>query len=173
MALFVDGAFMPDPWRRLDASEELPTDGHILMSLDDWHRRAPLRSHTHAALSNVAFGLMFEPDDPVEEIAPDLPHLALVAIAFPKFTDGRGYSMAQLIRSRYGFRGQLRAVGDVLFDQLQLMARCGFDAFDITDAATIRLLESGRRPDVHQFYQPGTGREAPVGTRPWARRPLA
>ncbi len=172
MALFKDGSFVPDPWHRLDAAEELPTSGQILMSLDDWHRRAPLRSHSDAALSNVAFGLILEPDDPLEEIVPDLPHLALIAVAFPKFTDGRAYSMARLIRGRFGFTGELRAVGDVLFDQLQLMARCGFNAFEISDAATLRLLASGRRPDVHQFYQPGAGPEAPAGTRPWARRPL-
>lgn len=176
MALFMHGGFAPDTWYHLDASEELPTDGQILMSLDDWHRRAPLRSHAHATLSpatlsNVAFGVMLDPDDAVEEILPDLQHFALVAIAFPKFTDGRGYSQAGLIRGRHGFKGQLRAVGDVLFDQLQLMARCGFDAFEINDAATIRLLESGRRPDLHHFYQPGIGRERPVGTRPWTRQP--
>jgi uncharacterized protein (DUF934 family) len=171
MALFINGRFAPDTWHRLDASEELPTDGQILMSLDDWHRRVPLHSHAHGAASNVAFGVMLDPDDAVEEIVPDLHHFGLVAIDFPKFTDGRGYSQARLIRSRHGFKGQLRAVGDVLFDQLQLMARCGFDAFEINDAATIRLLESGRRPDLHHFYQPGVGRESQVGTRPWARQP--
>lgn len=172
MALFMAGSFVPDPWRRLDAGEDLPTSGQIIMSLDDWHRRAPLRAHSHAALSNVAFGLALEPDDSLEEIKQDLPHLALIAIAFPKFTDGRGYSLAQLLRGRLGFKGQLRATGDVLFDQLQFMARCGFDAFEITDLPTLRLLESGRRPDLHHFYQPAAGPEAPAGTRPWARRPL-
>ncbi len=170
MALFMDGGFAPDPWRRLDETEELPSDGRVLMPLDDWRRRALFRSHAHVALSNVAFGLLLDPDDPIEEIAPDLQYLALVAIAFPKFTDGRGYSMARLIRTRFGFTGQLRAAGDVLFDQLQWMTRCGFDAFEINDAATIRLLESGRRPDFQHFYQPGAAREVPVGTRPWARR---
>lgn len=172
MALFIDNRFVPDPWRRLDASEELPATGQILMSPADWHRRAPLRAHTPPVLSNVAFGLMLEPDDPIEDIAPDLQHIALVTILFPKFTDGRGYSMARLIRGRFGFSGELRAVGDVLFDQLQLMARCGFNAFEIEDATTIRLLASDRRPDFHHFYQPGEGREVPVGTRPWARRPV-
>lgn len=170
MALFVDGAFVPDPWRRLEPSEELPSGGHVLMSLEDWHQRAPLRSHTRAALSNVALGLRLDPDDVVEEVAADLPHLALVAIAFPKFTDGRGYSMARLLRERFGFKGQVRATGEVLFDQLQLMARCGFDAFEITDTATIRLLDSGRGPDFQLFYQPSTACEAPAGARPWLRR---
>ncbi|MGO9134634.1 MAG: DUF934 domain-containing protein [Methylovirgula sp.] len=170
MPLFLDGNFVPDPWRRLEATEELPTSGHILMSLDEWHRRTPLRGHGHQA-SNVAYGLTLEPDDSIEDIGPDLQHLALIAISFPKFTDGRAYSQARLIRGRLGFTGRLRATGDVLFDQLQLMTRCGFDSFDIADPATIKLLESGRRPDMHEFYQPGLGREVPAGTRPWQRRP--
>ncbi|HEY5225664.1 MAG TPA: DUF934 domain-containing protein [Methylovirgula sp.] len=169
MALFIGDAFAQDPWHRLYATDELPTSGNILMSIDDWQRRAPLRPHLPGR-SNVSFGLMLEPDDSVEDIAPDLPHLGLIALSVPKFTDGRAYSMARLIRGRFGFKGQLRAVGDVLFDQLQLLARCGFDAFDITDATTIRLLESGRRPDLQRFYQPGIGPEVPAGTRPWARR---
>ena len=65
----------------------------------------------------------------------------------------------------------MRAVGDVLFDQMQLMVRCGFDSFEIVDPATLRLLKSGRRvATVDRFYQPGLEREVPVGTRPWARR---
>lgn len=172
MALFTAGGFVADPWRRLDAEEELPATGHVIMSLDDWHRRAPLRAHGHAH-SNIAFGLILDPDDQLTEIAPDLPHIATIAIGFPKFTDGRGYSLAQLLRSRYGFKGELRATGDVLFDQLQLMARSGFDAFEITDPATLKLLEQGRRPIVHQFYEPAAAPEAKGDTRPWTRRPLA
>lgn len=169
MALFINDAFAQDPWRRLDPADELPTSGHILMTIGDWQLRAPLRPHLPGR-SNVAFGLILEPDDAVDDIAPDLPHLRLIALSVPKFTDGRAYSMARLIRGRFGFKGQLRAVGDVLFDQLQLMARCGFDAFEITDATTMRLLESGRRPDLQRFYQPGIGTEVPAGTRPWARQ---
>jgi uncharacterized protein (DUF934 family) len=169
MPLFKDGQFVQDDWRRLDASEELPTSGRILMTLDDWHVRAPQRSHGHP--SNVAFALLLEPDDSLEEIAADLAHFDMIALTFPKFSDGRAYSMAQLLRTRLKFKGELRAVGDVLFDQLQLMARSGFNTFEIQNEATIKLLEAGRRPDVHEFYQPGLGPEAPTGTRSWLRRP--
>jgi uncharacterized protein (DUF934 family) len=168
MSLFKNGHFEPDPWRHLDAAEELPGEGYVILSLESWRRLTLQRR------ANVAFGLLLEPSQPVEAIAKDLPHLGLVAIQFPKFTDGRGYSMAQQIRERYKFAGELRATGDVLFDQLQFMARCGFDAFEISDPATIRRLENERDPDtMRHFYQPGYGPEQPVGTSPWRRRPLS
>ena len=62
---------------------------------------------------------------------PQLERLALIAIEFPRFTDGRGYSVARMLRQRHGFTGELRAVGWVLRDQLHYMARCGFDAFEL------------------------------------------
>lgn len=171
MALFVGGRFVPDPWRRLEENEDLPSSGQVYMNFLDWHRHAPFRAHPHAKFSNVALGVVLEPDDSLEEIALDLPHLKMIALNFPKFTDGRAYSLAQILRTRYGFKGELRAIGDVLFDQLQLMQRCGFDAFEIKDPVTIRLLESGRQSGIREFYQPSVLPEAPAGTRPWARRP--
>jgi uncharacterized protein (DUF934 family) len=169
MAFFKDGRFAPDPWRRLDGVEDLPASGRVILSLESWRRLAPGKQRT-----NMALGLLLEPSQPVETIAEDLPYLSLVAIQFPKFTDGRGYSMGREIRERYKFAGELRATGDVLFDQLQFMARCGFDAFEISDPATIRRLEEGRSPDtMRHFYQPGDGPEQKVGTSPWRRRPTS
>ena len=171
MALLMGGRFVPDPWRRLEANEDLPASGQVYMTLDDWHRHAPFRTHPHAALSNVALGVILDPDDPLDEIIPDLQHLKMIVLNFPKFTDGRAYSTAQLLRGRLGFKCELRAVGDVLFDQLQLMERCGFTAFDITHEPTIRLIEAGRHSGIGEFYQPSAIAEAPAGSRPWARRP--
>jgi uncharacterized protein (DUF934 family) len=169
MALLKNGVFTPDPWLRLDTADDLPKDGNVLLTAEQWRRLAP---SPHQA--NVAYGLLLEPGTEVEEFAEHYQKLALVAINFPKFADGRGYSMAHKIRKRFGFGGELRAVGDVLFDQLQLMARCGFDAFDIVDPTTLKLLiEQGRRSGVEHFYQPGYGKEVPAGTRPWARRPVS
>jgi len=71
---------------------------------------------------------------------PDLARLALIAIEFPKFTDGRGYSVARMLRERHGFGGELRAVGWVLRDQLQYLERCGFTAFELKPG---KPLESG------------------------------
>jgi phosphoadenosine phosphosulfate reductase len=94
-----------------------------------------------------------------------------VALKFDKFADGRAFSYAELLRERHGFRGDLRATGDVLLDEIVLMQRCGFTSFEVTDANTLRALKEGRAPKGALFYQPALGpREAPAGTRPWLRR---
>lgn len=81
----------------------------------------------------VRLGLLLGPADEPGEIAGDLESFELIAVEFPKFTDGRGYSIARTLRERLGWRGELRAVGEVLRDQLFYMARCGFDSFALAD----------------------------------------
>jgi len=76
-------------------------------------------------------GVWLQPDDDFEALLPDLDRLALIAVHFDAFTDGRGYSIARLLRERHGYRGELRAIGDVLRDQLYFLHRCGFDAFEL------------------------------------------
>lgn len=74
-------------------------------------------------------GVWLEPHDDPASIAGDLASFELIAVRFPKFTDGRGYSIAVLLRTRYGYKGELRAIGDVGRDQLFYLKRCGFDSF--------------------------------------------
>ena len=93
----------------------------------------------------------------VDAILPDLDRLSLVALSFPKFGDGRAFSKASILRGQHGFKGEIRAVGDVLWDQLQLMRRCGFDAFLIENEPTLKALDSGKTPVMTDFYQPGHG----------------
>ena len=152
MAYFTKGAFADDPWatRKILTMPEFQESGPDALP-------APL-------------GIRLDPGFAVESIAASLGSVALIAIAFPKFTDGRGYSMGWLLRTRLGYKGEMRAVGDVLFDEMQLMVRCGFDSFEIVDPATLRLLEDGRRATFDRFYQPGLEPEVPAGTRPWARK---
>lgn len=76
-------------------------------------------------------GVRLPNDHGVDAILPFLPKLALIAIEFPKHVDGRGYSLARLLRERHGYTGELRAVGNVLRDNLLFMHRCGFDAFEL------------------------------------------
>jgi len=116
-------------------------------------------------------GVRIEPGVKVESYATDIPRFTLIALSFPKFQDGRNFSTAQILRARYGFKGELRAVGDVLLDQLQMMQRCGFDSFEIGDAATLAALREGKDRTLTHFYQPSLAPEAPAGTRPWLRRP--
>jgi uncharacterized protein (DUF934 family) len=109
-------------------------------------------------------------DQSPELIAEDLEHLALVALEFPKFRDGRAYSYARILRERYGFRGELRAVGDVLMEQLHFMVRTGFNAFEIEGADPLGQLEVALG-DFSVWYQPtGDGRKTAVDLR-HARKP--
>jgi uncharacterized protein (DUF934 family) len=126
-----------DNWRLLDAASataELPP-GKLIVPLAVWQqRRADFLAHPGE------LGIRLEGHDEPETIAADIGRFRLVAIHFQQFADGRGYSLARLLRERYGYTGELRAVGDVLRDQLFYLSRVGFDAFalredqDATDA---------------------------------------
>jgi len=164
MNLFKNNAFTTDAWRALGADEDVPHTGHVILTLAQWQAKRDA-----LVGSNLPLGIQLEPGTPVSAIAADLKRFALIAMNFPKFGDGRGFSIGQQLREA-GFDGELRAVGEVLFDQLQYMARCGFDAFDITDANTHKLVASGQFNTMDLFYQPAITASVPVGTRPWARK---
>ena len=83
-----------------------------------------------------AVGVRIEPAEEVEALAYDLPRIAVVALVFPKYRDGRAYTGARLLRERFGYAGQVRAVGEVLREQGLFMIRCGFDAFEPADGST-------------------------------------
>lgn len=164
--LFKDGTFKPDPWRAWaegDAAADVRYT-HVPASIFLSERETFLAS-------NHPLGLRIDPGDKVEDLAGDLSRFASIAINFPAFTDGRGYSSARLLRERYGFSGEVRAVGDVLTDQVPFMRRCGIDAFVVTDKATRAALEKDALAEVSLYYQPvGSGGEVPEGTRPFLRR---
>jgi uncharacterized protein (DUF934 family) len=88
-------------------------------------------------------GVHLLPADGLEALAPFLNQLAVITIEFPVFTDGRGYSLARLLREKYGFQGQLRAVGDVFQDQLHYLSRCGFNAFQLRPGESAHEALSG------------------------------
>ncbi|MBV9995785.1 MAG: DUF934 domain-containing protein [Caulobacteraceae bacterium] len=81
-------------------------------------------------------GVRIEPNEAVEDLARDLPRLSVVALAFPKYQQGQGYSSARILRERFGFGGEVRAVGDVLREQARFMVRCGVDAFEPADGSS-------------------------------------
>ena len=90
------------------------------------------REHAHALKArDGGLGVWLDADEQIEEIADDLANFQVIALNFPAFTDGRHYSSARLLRERYGYKDEIRAIGDVLRDQLFLMRRCGFDAFAV------------------------------------------
>lgn len=166
LTLFKDGKFIADPWR---AWEEGDVSGEVRYT----HVPLPIFAENREAfLANPhPLGLLVSPGDRVEDIAQDIGRFASIVVAFPAFTDGRGYSTARLLIERFAYEGELRAVGDVLHDQIPFMWRCGFNALVVTHAATRRALEQNGLAAVSVFMQPlGTAIEVPAGTRPFLRR---
>ncbi|UCD69096.1 MAG: DUF934 domain-containing protein [Betaproteobacteria bacterium] len=121
MALIKDRKIICDTWRVLEADEPIPEVGDVIVPLSVWGEQSQELSERDGLT-----GVSLDPaDDPADIGA--MP--TLIAVHFPVFTDGRGYSTARLLRQRYGFAGELRATGDILRDQLYELARCGFDSF--------------------------------------------
>ncbi|ALM52545.1 DUF934 domain-containing protein [Halomonas huangheensis] len=121
--LIKNGRQVEDQWLRHD-EDAAPAQGYAIVRLDVWlaaERR-----------DSLAPWLPSDTELDTETIAA-LREAPLVAIDFPKFTDGRGYSIARVLRERHGFTGEIRAVGDVLIDQLVYMKRCGFDAWSMRE----------------------------------------
>jgi len=158
--------FVEDRWQRVGDEDALPEEGAILVSSKRW--QDDLRGHN--TLEGYDVGVELTPDDALEDILPDLDRLAMVALTFPAFTDGRSYSVARLLTERHDFEGEVRATGDVLLDQIPFMLRCGFTTFAISDGPTRNALAQGRLPEVPIYLQPvGADDEVELGSRPWMR----
>lgn len=123
-----------DPWT-LALTEDSASDGPRILSLEAWLQRQP--EAVLRGLEPSADGVCLQPDDEAEQLQPYLAVLPLIAVLFPSFRDGRGYSQAYLLRTRIGWTGELRAVGDVLRDQLSHMRQCGFDAFAVREDKSV------------------------------------
>ncbi|MBV1880486.1 MAG: DUF934 domain-containing protein [Pseudomonadales bacterium] len=108
---------------------DIPADGDIIFSVDFWVKN---QKHLESR-SNGRLGLMLESTDEINLFSDNLGLFDIISINFPAFADGRGYSVARLLRERYHFQKEIRAVGDVLRDQLFYMYRCGFNAFAIRE----------------------------------------
>jgi len=127
MSLIKHRRVVVDTWQHIDDDAQIPLNGGAIVSLRRWQAERDTLIGRNAPL-----GVQLDSDQSPQEIAGDLDRLALVAFDFPHFKDGRSYSSARLLRERYGFTGEVRAVGNILRDQLAFMARCGFDAFEYT-----------------------------------------
>lgn len=127
MQIIKKGEIVTSAWVHLDDEQALPAGAvDVTVTLARLHAE----SQTLQAYPGRV-GVRLQPTDDLAPLLPQLATLPLVAIEFPKFTDGRGYSLARLLRDRHEYRGELRAVGNVLRDQLFYMHRCGFDAFEL------------------------------------------
>ncbi len=110
-------------------------------------------------------GVRLAADEAPEALAYDLPRLAVVALTFPKFRDGRAYSAARVLREVLGYTGEVRAVGEVLLEQVYFMLRCGFDAFAPADGATAEAIAAAPRRYRHVYQRAADGLEPAFALR--------
>jgi uncharacterized protein (DUF934 family) len=102
---------------------------------------------------NTPIGVKLASDQNPQVLADDLSRLSLVALEFPKFRDGRAFSWARILRTRLGFTGEIRAVGDFLFDQVNYQHRVGFDAWEVPDHFTVEMFHKALN-EMTDVYQP-------------------
>lgn len=147
MALLKGDRIVADDWTMAGDEDALPATP-VIVSFDRW-----MRDRETLLRRNGALGIRLASDQPPGPLAGDLGRFGLICLDFPRFTDGRAYSSARILRGRYSFAGELRAVGNVLRDQLLFMHRCGFDAFEIPDDADPALWAAAFG-DFSLRYQP-------------------
>ena len=150
----VDGHMYPveDPFTWVDDEQDL-VDGDVILSL------ARFQAEGDRLLSEGrAVGVRLKSGEEVEALAYDLPRISLVALEFPKYLDGRHYSNARILRGRYKFAGEVRAVGDVLREQAHVMLRSGFDAFEPADGSGAQEWEAATRRYRHVYQRAADGR---------------
>lgn len=164
--LIKNNAVTADTWTTLELAEgETPEtvalpDGDVIFPFAVWRARKAEIISRHKRI-----GLLLNSDDRVEDVAADLDYFIVIAVNFPKFVDGRGYSTASLLRQRYGYQGELRAVGDVLHDQLFFMRRVGFDSYALKDGKDVaHALEAGFA-SFSDAYQASTSQPQPYFRR--------
>ncbi|NQY27185.1 MAG: DUF934 domain-containing protein [Piscirickettsiaceae bacterium] len=127
MQIIKNREIVEDNWLHLDDDADLVT-GDITVSITRWQAE-----HESLNKHEGGLGLRLTGDDPLEEIVPDLAKFSLIILVFPAFTDGRCYSFARLLRDRYDYQGEIRAQGDILYDQLFYMTQCGINSFEMAN----------------------------------------
>ena len=156
-----DGMVVADDWLFV-ADKESPDQpvpaGPVIVPVSTWV------AQRETLADRERLGVWLDSDEGPEIIADDVNRFDIIAINFPVFSDGRGYSYARQLRERYNFSGELRAIGDVLRDQLFYMARCGFNAFAVRPDRDIRDALAGLR-DFSESYQAAVDQREPLFRR--------
>ena len=147
--LIKDGAYAEDVYARVADDAALP-DGAVIVSL------ARFQKDRDALLArNTPVGIRLQASENPESLGADVHHFSLIALEFPKFRDGRAFSWARMLRTRLVFTGEIRAVGDFLYDQVNYQHRVGFDAWEVPDTFTIEMFHRALT-ELTNVYQPST-----------------
>ena len=159
MGIIRKQAMSTDVWQHVpDEADKVPP-GDVVVSLNRWQKDRERLWRRSGRL-----GVRLKPQDEVTAIAGDLTRLSIVVLEFGAFTDGQGYSQAQLLRTRYGFDGEIRASGHFLRDQIFFMVRCGINSFQPGEQAdTGDILQALAEFSV--LYQPSADGAEPVSHR--------
>ena len=159
-----DKKLATDPWQRLDAAADgaapaIPAEGDLIVPLAVW------QVEREALLARAGrIGILVNGHEEPSSFANDLRHFGVVAVYFKSFGDGRGFSLGRLLRERYGYRGELRAVGDIFRDQLHFLSGCGYDAFELRAGESAQEALAGFRV-FSEAYQSSTERPLPLFRR--------
>jgi uncharacterized protein (DUF934 family) len=150
MALLRHGALQPNNWRFVGDDAAIPADEPVTVSLKRWRAEGDtLRGR------NAPTGVRLSNDEPALVLGADVHRLSLIEIEFPKFTDGRAFSQARILRDKLGYQGELRAIGTILRDQYLYMTRCGIDSAELPEGKPI----DGYLAALEEFsawYQPAS-----------------
>ncbi len=156
--------FIDDGWVEAETVEALVRSRPAILPLQSWQALDDARKEAHGA----PVGVRIEPGEDIAAIVDRLDELPIIALAFPAYVDGRAYSKAMRLR-RLGYRGPIRAVGDVLYDQLDHMIRTGFSELLISHKPTLAKLKRGERPGIAQRYQPSLDGDEAANRFAWRR----
>ena len=164
-SLIKDGAVASDNWRVLEKPEEgqaaavAVPDQRVIVPLAVWQaQREPLQARRQT------LGVWLGPEDSADQLGAEAGEFELLAVHFPTFMDGRGFSTARLLRERYAFNGELRAIGHFIRDQLCYMRRCGFNAFSFAEPIDLQAALASL-DDFTEYYQAGTDQPLPLFRR--------
>ena len=148
MPLIRNGAFVADGFTEIADDAALPVTGGVILSCARF-----LKEREEVLKRRDPVGVRLNSDESPERIADDLPNLAVVVLEFPRFRDGRAFSWARMLRTRFGFTREIRASGHFLYDQIAFMLRTGFDAIEVPDGFTLDLFRRATS-EMSGVYQP-------------------
>ena len=147
MPLIKDGKYADDPFVAVADSAPLPEGGAIVSLTRFLANREALLAR------NTPLGVRLKSEESPAALGGDVQRLSLIVLEFPKFRDGRAFSWARMLRTRLGYRGEIRAAGDFLYDQLAFMARVGIDSFEVSEKITSELFQRALH-EMRFVYQP-------------------